>query len=588
MYSISRTKTNRAADTDTFRVLKSKNVAVSLSSSSSSSLPSTLSRSSSFCCSDIESSAEETILPQSEEETNVLPAARTSIPNIYDCMICATTSTFTTSANAAPNRCTVSTVTKDNKFNVCPLIPKTPLPLTTLTLSAFRKPRKAVRLTSSLPNKLLLHDYDMSSSSRILGHGTSSTVRLASHRHSGVKVAVKCIAKHDILRRRSFNGTQKMCLEEYEILSSLKNSHENIINLLDVYETEDEVQLVMEYCAGGELFDAIQNKWPAGRLNPAKSPKRKVQSEIELCISNNVYLGVRQKRSRQEAHISDASDFTTLDIGKRDNKKNKQSSSLRQNPDCYGNGYIEMQAASITYQLLSALAYLHEKGIVHRDVKPENIFLSKEENGSDKDRLLVKLSDFGLARFLYAQNVGSKEDESSVTLTTEASPLTPPSISRSRAYSSVGSDHYAAPEVRSGKGYGTAADMYSLGVTLFVLLSGFPPSPRPKCELSHLNEKVSYLIEEDLIFSNISHGDFPYYHWCHVSASAKDLVRRMLHPNPSIRITASQALEHKWTTTFQKFQMRKKINESISSSQKNLPMFDFCYMYATVGKCKFN
>ena len=62
-----------------------------------------------------------------------------------------------------------------------------------------------------------------------------------------MKVAVKCIAKHDILRRKSFNGTQEMCLEEYEILSGLKNSHENIINLLDVYETEDEIQLVMEY-----------------------------------------------------------------------------------------------------------------------------------------------------------------------------------------------------------------------------------------------------------------------------------------------------------------------------------------------------
>ena len=90
----------KQANTDTFRVIKSKQVTVSLSLSSLSSLPSTLSRSSSLCCFDIESSVNEATIHQNEKEVNVLPTDHTFIPNIYDCMI----STCAANSNAAPNR----------------------------------------------------------------------------------------------------------------------------------------------------------------------------------------------------------------------------------------------------------------------------------------------------------------------------------------------------------------------------------------------------------------------------------------------------------------------------------------------------
>eukprot|EP00558_Chaetoceros_sp_UNC1202_P003804 CAMPEP_0197236144 /NCGR_PEP_ID=MMETSP1429-20130617/3371_1 /TAXON_ID=49237 /ORGANISM="Chaetoceros sp., Strain UNC1202" /LENGTH=118 /DNA_ID=CAMNT_0042694889 /DNA_START=22 /DNA_END=375 /DNA_ORIENTATION=- len=95
-----------------------------------------------------------------------------------------------------------------------------------LTLSAYRKPESAVRLTSAPPDKLLHEDYDLTSSSKILGHGASSTVRLAIHRSTGRKVAVKCIGKHEILRSRNHHGARRTKLDEYEILSTLKGAHE--------------------------------------------------------------------------------------------------------------------------------------------------------------------------------------------------------------------------------------------------------------------------------------------------------------------------------------------------------------------------
>ncbi|XP_063306033.1 ribosomal protein S6 kinase-related protein [Pelobates fuscus] len=94
-------------------------------------------------------------------------------------------------------------------------------------------------------------------------------------------------------------------------------------------------------------------------------------------------------------------------------------------------------------ELITVLAYLHDLGIVHRDVKMENILL--DERGH------LKLSDFGLAKHL---SFGE------------------------RTYTICGTLQYMAPEVLSGGPYNHAADWWSLGVLLFVLSTGkFPVSP---------------------------------------------------------------------------------------------------------------
>ena len=96
-------------------------------------------------------------------------------------------------------------------------------------------------------------------------------------------------------------------------------------------------------------------------------------------------------------------------------------------------------------QLLEAVAYLHARGIAHRDIKPENILLA--EPGT----FVVKLSDFGLSRVF---------DDSSFMKTMCGTPA------------------YVAPEVLMSAGtggYTDAVDMWSLGVIMYVMLSGFHP-----------------------------------------------------------------------------------------------------------------
>lgn len=106
--------------------------------------------------------------------------------------------------------------------------------------------------------------------------------------------------------------------------------------------------------------------------------------------------------------------------------------------------FSENEAREIITPIFDALIYCHALGIVHRDIKPENLLFSSK----DPMTAIIKVSDFGLARFV---------DNETLATTT------------------CGTPGYVAPEVLMQQPYHDACDFWSLGVVLFILLSGVPP-----------------------------------------------------------------------------------------------------------------
>lgn len=172
--------------------------------------------------------------------------------------------------------------------------------------------------------------------------------------------------------------------------------------------------------------------------------------------------------------------------------------------------YTEAQARSSMKQIFSAVQYLHSNDIIHRDLKPENILLMEpDSNAGIEENSQVRITDFGLAKKTTQEGLKTF----------------------------CGTPQYFAPEVLkrrssvTGAGrYGKAADMWSLGVILFILLSGTFP------------------FDEDALFDQIAGAQYNMngVEWYHVSQPAKDLIRALMTLMPHERLTIGQAVQHPW------------------------------------------
>ncbi|KFK37028.1 hypothetical protein AALP_AA4G202800 [Arabis alpina] len=162
--------------------------------------------------------------------------------------------------------------------------------------------------------------------------------------------------------------------------------------------------------------------------------------------------------------------------------------------------YTERAAASVIKTIMEVVQMCHKHGVMHRDLKPENfLFANKKETAS------LKAIDFGLSIFF---KPGERFNEI------------------------VGSPYYMAPEVLR-RSYGPEIDIWSAGVILYILLCGVPPF---WAETEH---GVAKAILRSVI-------DFRRDPWPKVSSNAKDLIKKMLHPDPKRRLTAQQVLDHPW------------------------------------------
>lgn len=200
----------------------------------------------------------------------------------------------------------------------------------------------------------------------------------------------------------------------------------------------------------------------------------------------------------------------------------------------------EHQAGIWVHQILSVCAFCHERGIVHRDLKPDNILLLNDTEDSP-----LKVIDFGLGGAI-SQLRGSRpplKEKKKNALEVALVKLFPffrgrtlPALwGRKKHMQRAGTPHYMAPEMIRGD-YDEKCDLFSVGVIMFQLLSGYHPFFIRGLDTGP-SAKIKILRKEPLFTREI---------WNSVSSQAKDLLQQLLQKESTQRISAKDALAHPW------------------------------------------
>ncbi|KAJ8276963.1 hypothetical protein GJAV_G00069860 [Gymnothorax javanicus] len=191
--------------------------------------------------------------------------------------------------------------------------------------------------------------------------------------------------------------------------------------------------------------------------------------------------------------------------------------------------FDELEASRVVRDIAKALNFLHTKGIAHRDLKPENILCEFADQVSP-----VKICDFDLG--------------SGVKLSSSCTPITTPELT-----TPCGSAEYMAPEVvevftDEATFYDKRCDLWSLGVILYIMLSGCPPFTGHCGTDCGWERGEACRACQNNLFESIQAGkyEFPDKDWAHISDDAKDLISRLLVRDATLRLSAAQVLEHPW------------------------------------------
>ncbi|XP_022613118.1 death-associated protein kinase 2-like [Seriola dumerili] len=189
---------------------------------------------------------------------------------------------------------------------------------------------------------------------------------------------------------------------------------------------------------------------------------------------------------------------------------------------------LESEAIEFMKQILEGLGFMHSKNIAHFDLKPENIMLSDKVSPHPD----IKLIDFGLAhRFHQGEEYRSTS----------------------------GTPQYIAPEVINNEALSTAADMWSIGVITYILLSGLSP----------FQDETDEETLKNIIALNY---EFDAQSFSMTSSMAKDFIQKLLLQSPSERMTAEECLLHPWIKPITRKQAANRNRSSIN--MKNFKKFN--------------
>ncbi|KAK2657765.1 hypothetical protein Ddye_010817 [Dipteronia dyeriana] len=279
---------------------------------------------------------------------------------------------------------------------------------------------------------------------RQIGSGSFSVVWHARHRVHGTEVAIKEIATGRLNKK-----LQESLMSEIFILKRI--NHRNIIRLHDIIEVPGKINIVLEYCRGGDLSMYIQRH-------------RCVQEET---------------------------------------------------------------AKQFMQQLADGLQVLRDNNLIHRDLKPQNLLLTTDDNNA-----VLKIADFGFARSLQPRGL---------------------------AETLCGSPLYMAPEIMQLQKYDAKADLWSVGTILFQLVTGRTPFTG--------NNQIQLL--QNIMRSTELH--FPLGAKV-LSSDCKDLCQKLLRRNPVERLTFEEFFDHPFFSQWQPDKMSRSRRHSVSTD--GFPMFE--------------
>ena len=288
-------------------------------------------------------------------------------------------------------------------------------------------------------------------------------------------IAVKLIDKNDRTSKEL-----EVIRQELKIHSELY--HPNIVSLLFSEEGQNQFIIVMEYAAGGSLYQLLEKK----RAN-----------------TNTMTINLQHEHCTKSL------------------------------PSIWENESIIKDTA---FQIIQALHYLHSNGIVHRDIKPQNILI--DANGR------MKLCDFGFAT---TQQKKFHRSSCKPTKKNKLDKSSPPSSSTQKktindcdgSYdaklltSIKGTPLYMAPELVQEKPYDHRIDLWSLGIVLFELITGIPPFVAKS-----IFSLIHCVIQDPIpnIKAKPSTGG--------ISKDLNDLIKGLLQKEPKFRFTWPTLLQH--------------------------------------------
>nr|XP_020462722.1 MAP kinase-interacting serine/threonine-protein kinase 1 isoform X1 [Monopterus albus] len=285
---------------------------------------------------------------------------------------------------------------------------------------------------------------------------------------------------------KSAGHSRSRVFREVETLYQCQGN-KNILELIQFFEDSSCFYLVFEKLCGGSILTHIQNRKHFDELEASK-----VVRDIAQALD---FLHTKGRKTSQELSY--------------------------QNPN---------RKTMIFFFLYFALVtFCFSAGIAHRDLKLENILCEYTDRVSP-----VKICDFDLG--------------SGVKLSSACTPITTPELT-----TPCGSAEYMAPEVvevftDEASFYDKRCDLWSLGVILYILLSGSPPFTG-HCGIDcGWDRGETCRTCQSQLFESIQQGkyEFPDKDWAHITEGAKDLISKLLVRDATLRLSAAQVLKHPW------------------------------------------